>query len=121
MILGVVGGPPTSIKWGGLNLPPVEDAKPEYETSPAKFTANLAGDGSPYSNRAGKTPYFKCDIVVNPALFDELVKLQDGVYRAGSVTLANGDVLTLNCILEGEVKNADGKVSVNLAGKVTKQ
>jgi hypothetical protein len=53
--------------------------------------------------------------------FAEFSALMDAEDRSGTVTFLNGDVLTLDCSIDGEHALANGKVTVKLAGDVNLQ
>ena len=53
--------------------------------------------------------------------YKALIKKQDGKFRAGTISTANGDVYTLNCMINGECMLANGTVSLELIGKVRLQ
>jgi len=118
--LGVVGGV-DDLRWGGVPLFTVMNAEPEIKASNKEFTANRAGGGAKYSTQEQVVGYFKVDIIATPEILSNLVAMQDGVSRAGTATLGNGDVLSLDCIIAGEVVASNGIVSLSLEGDVIKQ
>ena len=119
--LGIPGGPFKSFKYGGLNLHPKEDATPEVEFSGRDFDVKITGDDENYSEATSKPGMILCDCVMDLADYKTLSAMKDGSPRAGTATDANGNVLSINAAINGEMKLVNGVVSLNLAGKVRMQ
>jgi len=118
---GVTGGPLRSLKYGGFNLTPTMDSEPEYELGERNFEVKKSGNGDVYADGTSITQYLQCDVVMSASEYNEFIKLKDGNSRSGTATLPNGEVLTLDCIIDGEFKLANGVGTLKLSGNVAKQ
>lgn len=119
--VGITGGPARAIKWGGIEFSPVGDASPKYELSDFNFEAKASGNGDIYSEAETVVKYFEHDVAMTASTYAKVIVLKDGVSRSGSVTLINGDVLTLDCILDSELMPENGVVTLKLSGNVSLQ
>jgi len=117
---GVTGGPLRSLKWGGINITPSMDGEPEIELGDRDFETKKGGNGDIYADGTSIVQYLQHDIVLSATDYNTLVALKDGNTRSGSATLANGDVLALNCMIDGELKPSNGVATLKLSGTITK-
>ena len=117
----LTGGPLRELKWGGITFRPTKDGEPEHEYDGTDYTSESSPNGDFYVTGEKKTGYVQQECAMNPGEFDEFKALQDGTARAGTATMPNGDVLSLNCIIDGEHLLTNGKVTVRLAGSVRLQ
>ena len=118
---GVTAGPLRDFRWGGVALTPTMDGEVEYKTSDREYEIKRAGNGDTYSESEVAVPYVQQDIVVTASEYETLRDLQDGEARSGTATLPNGDVLSLNCSIDGEITPANGVLTLKLAGDVKVQ
>ena len=118
---GVTGGPARSIKWGEINFTPTMDGEPEFELGERDYEAKVGGNGDVYAEGAAIVQYFQHDVNMNTTEYNDVLALKDGNARSGTVTLPNGDVLSLNGILDGEFKLANGTATLKISGSVIKQ
>jgi len=118
---GVTGGPLRSFKWGGINLTPAMDGEPEIELGDRDFEVKKGGNGDIYADGTAVVQYIQHDIIVDTKEYRDLVLLKDGNARSGSATLPNGDVVTLNCAIDGELKPSNGVATLKLSGQLTVQ
>ncbi len=117
----VTGGPFRDLKFGGITLRPTKDGKAEYEANGNDFKVEASPNGDFYSTAEAKVGYVKQECAFTAPEYNEFIALKDGQARAGTATTANGDVLTLNCIIDEEHVLSDGKCEVKLSGKVRVQ
>ena len=118
---GVTAGPLRDFRWGGLVLTPTMDGESEYKTSDREYEFKKSGNGDTYSESQAVVGYVQQDIVMTAAEYEALQELQDGEARAGTATLPNGSVLSLDCGIDGELTITNGVVSLKLSGSVTVQ
>lgn len=123
LILGmaITGGPLRDLKWGGMTLRPTKDGDYECQLSGYEYEANASPNGDTYANQSSVVGYVTQECAMTQTEFNDLKKKQDGTARSGSATCPNGDVLSLNCILDGEHVLSGGKLKVKLSGKVRLQ
>lgn len=119
--IGVTAGPLKDFKWGGISLNSTQDGEAEYKTSDREYEIKRSGNGNQYAESEAVVPYVQQDVVVTAALYEALQALQDGQPRAGTATLPNGDVLSLNCAIDGELTPSNGVLTLKLAGDVRVQ
>lgn len=118
---GVTAGPLRDFRYGGLSLSPTMDGEVEYKTSDREYEIKRSGNNDTYSESEAVVPYLQQDIVVTPEEYEQLQTFQDGQTRAGTATLPNGDVLSLDCAIDGELTATNGVLTLKLAGNVTVQ
>lgn len=118
LAMAVVGGPFKELKFGGITLRPTKDGGAKYESSGSDYEINMSSNGDPYSVASSRPGYIQQECAFTPTEFNEFKKMQDGEARAGTATAQNGDVITLNCAIDGEHILDDGKSEVKLSGKV---
>lgn len=118
---GVTGGPLRALKWGGISLTPTMDSEPTIELGDRDFETKRGGNGDIYADGSMVVQSVETDIVMTTDDYNTLIALKDGNTRSGSATLANGDVLSLNCMIDGELKPANGVATLKLSGEVSKQ
>jgi len=118
---GISGGPARSIKWGGVTFTPTMDGEPEYDLSDRDFEVKKSGNGDIYTESAAVVGYFQHDVVVLPDDYATVIALKDGGSRSGTVTLPDGSVLSLDCIMDGEFKPTNGVATLKLSGTVRVQ
>lgn len=118
---GVTAGPLRDFRWGGISLTSTQDGEVEFKTSDREYEIKRSGNGDTYSESEAVVPYVQQDIVVTAPEAEVLTGLQDGETRAGTATLPNGDVLSLNCAIDGELTPTNGVLTLKLAGSVKVQ
>lgn len=119
---GITGGPLRSFEWGGLTLMPSGDGEPEFETSGINFERKASSNGDTYAEGEARIGYVQQECQFTPAKWIAFKALQDdAVERSGTATFLNGDVLSLNCSIDGEHILTSGKATVKLAGAVELQ
>lgn len=119
--MAVVSGPFRDLKWGGIVLRPSKDSGASIQVSGFEFEHDMSPNEDVYSKGSAVVGYVEQECAMTFAEYSDLKKLQDGTARAGTGTLMNGDVASLNCAIDGELKFDDGKVKIKLAGKVKLQ
>jgi hypothetical protein len=119
--MAITGGALRDFKWGGLTLRPTSDGEAEWQTTGLEFETEASPNGDPYSTGKGVVGYVQQECAMTTQEFNTFKSYQDGVSRAGIATTMDGEVLSINGILEGEVILANGKVTVKIAGKVRVQ
>lgn len=117
----LTGGPLRELKWGGITFRPTKDGEPEYEQSGIDYTSEPSPNGDFYVTGENKVGYIQQECSVTPDEYDIILSQKDGVSRPGSATFLNNSVLSLDCILDSEHINTNGKLTVRLAGKVRLQ
>ena len=120
-LFAVTGGPFRDLKWGGITLRPTKDGDAEYETSGFDFEHEASPNGDVYSTGSARVGYIQQECAMTATEFIELKAMQDGEARSGVATCQNGDVLSINAALDGEIAMSGGKVTIKLAGKVKLQ
>jgi len=119
--MAITGGPLRDLKWGGMSLRPTKDGDYECQYSGYEYEANASPNGDVYANQSSVIGYIQQECAMTQEEFKKFKAMQDGAARAGSATAPNGDVLSLNCMVDGEHVLAGGKVTVKLSGKVRLQ
>ena len=119
--MAVTGGPFRDLRWGGITLRPTKDGEAEYEANGNDYEIEASPNGDFYSTAEAKVGYVQQECAMTIPEFQEFIALKDGSARAGTATSPNGDVLTLNCAIDGEHILSSGKVTVKLSGKVRVQ
>jgi len=109
-------GPLKSLKWAGMPLNP--EGEPEVELGGTDYEANITGNGHVYPAATPKVGHLKTDVIMTGDEYKAVKKMQDGKPRAGSATMQDGKVLSLDCMLTGEIPLSDSKVSLTLSGGV---
>jgi hypothetical protein len=118
--MALTGGPALDLKWGGMVLRPT-DGELEFDFSCMEFESKASANGDSYTEGKPKIGYIQQECAMTPTEYKDYKKMQDGETRAGTCTCPNGDVLSLNCAMEGEQNLSNGKVKVKLSGKVKVQ
>ena len=121
LAMAIVGGPLKELKWGAITLRPTKDGEAEYEESGTDYEFEASPNGDDYSTAEAKIGYIQQECAFTAAEFKEFIAKKDGEKRAGTATMPNGDVLSLNCGIDGEHILSGGKVTVKLSGKVRVQ
>ena len=116
----ITGGPAREFKWV-QSWRPTKDGDLEYDEGGFDFEAEPSPNGDDYSTGTARIGYVQQEVAMTPSEFKELKKLQDGVKRSGSVTAPNGEVLSIDAALDGEINLVGGKATIRLAGKVRVQ
>lgn len=119
--MALTGGPARDIKWGGLVLRPTKDGELEFQTNSFEYETEASPNGDNYATASAIIGYVQQECAFTPTEFSELKRLQDGEERSGVVTAVNGDVISINGRIEGELLLADGKATVKFAGQVRVQ
>ena len=119
--MAITGGPLRDLKWGGITLRPTKDGEYECQYSGYEYEVNASPNGDTYADQSSVVGYIQQECAMTQTEFSAFKKLQDGAARSGSATAPNGDVLSLNCIIDGEHTISGGKVTVKLSGKVRLQ
>jgi len=117
----LTGGPLREFIWGGITLRPVKDAEPEVELDGTDFTGEKSPNGDVYSTGEEKIGTISQECAMTTAEYAAFMALKDGTSRSGTATYMNGDVLSLNCLINEEHKLSSGKITVSLAGGVSLQ
>ena len=121
MAMAVVSGPFIELKWAGITFNPTEDGEAKYKPSGKTYEVKMSPNDVPYSEMSAHAGYVSQECVFTPTEFEEFLSNQDGEPRAGTATAPNGDVLTLNCAIDGEMELSNGKCEVKLSGLVKLQ
>ena len=122
MILTVLtGGPFKDYKWGGIIFRPTKDGEGSYQKSKTQFETEMSPNGDPYATGESVPGFTEQECAFTVAEFAAAEALQDGAERSGTATAQNGDVLSMNGILDGEFTLVGGKATVKIAGKVNVQ
>lgn len=119
--MAIVGGPFKDLKWGGMTFTPTKDGDAEYDESGTDFEHEASPNGEIYSTGAARIGYVQQECVFTPSTFSDMKKMQDGNTRSGSATAPNGEVLSIDGALDGEINLSGGKATVRIAGKVRAQ
>ena len=119
--MAVTGGPFRDFKWGGISLRPTKDGDAEWDVSGFDFEAEASPNGDDYSTGTARIGYVQQECAMTASEFNALKRMQDGAKRSGVATCPNGDVLSLNAALDGEINLSGGKATIKLAGKVKLQ
>jgi hypothetical protein len=119
--MALTGGPLRDFRWGGLTLRPTADGEAEWQTTGLEFESEASPNGDPYSTGKAVIGYVQQECAMTTEEFRDFKALQDGVSRSGIATTMDGQVLSMNGIIEGEMILANGKVTVKIAGKVRVQ
>ena len=119
--MAITGGPFRDLKWAGITLRPTKDSDAEYDETGFDFEHELSPNQDIYSTGTARIGYVQQECAFTPTEFKTIKQLQDGVLRAGSATAPNGDVLSIDAALDGEINLAGGKATIRLAGKVRVQ
>lgn len=119
--MAITGGPLKQFEWGGLTLTPTKDGEPEWQPTGTNFEAQPSPNGNTYSDGEATIGYVQQECAMTSEEFAEFIDLKDGSPRSGTATFLNGDVLTLDCAIDGEHLLTNGKVTVKLAGSVNLQ
>lgn len=117
----VTGGPARDLKYGGLVLRPTKDGELEFQENSFEYETEASPNGDDYATASAIIGYIQQECAFTPQEFSELKRLQDGEKRSGVVTAVNGDVISVNGRIEGELLLADGKATVKIAGNVRVQ
>ncbi len=119
--MAITGGPAKDFKWGGSIYAPT-DGELAYDFSGTDFESKMSGNGNDvYAEGKPRVGYVEQEVAMTASEFKALKSMQDGVARSGTVTCPNGDVLSVNGALEGELALSNGKVKIKIAGKVRLQ
>ncbi len=122
MILMVLtGGPFKDFKWGGQTLRPTKDGEAEYQKGKTQFERDASPNGDSYATGEAVVGFVQQECAFTPTEFSELEALQDGAERSGTATAQNGDVISMNGSIDGELTLVGGKATVKIAGKVNVQ
>jgi len=119
--MAVTGGPLRDFKWGGITFRPTKDGEAEFETSGNNYEKEPSPNGDSYSTAEARIGYVQQECAMTATEYSEFKKLQDGEDRSGTATLPNGDILSVNCSIDGEHLITSGKVTIKLAGDVRLQ
>lgn len=118
--MALTGGPALDLKWGGMVFRPT-DGELEYDLFCMEFESKASPNKDIYTEGKPKIGYIQQECAMTPSEFKQYKAMQDGEARAGTVTCPNGDVLSLNCAIEGEQNISNGKVKIKLSGNVKLQ
>ena len=116
--MAITGGPARDFKYGGLTLRPTKDSDFEYEESGFDFENEPSPNGDVYSTGTARIGKVSQECAFTPSEFSEFKKLQDGESRSGVATAPNGDVISVNGAIDGEINLVGGKATVVIAGKI---
>lgn len=119
--MAIVGGPFRDFKYGGITLRPTRDSEHEYESNGSDFEVEASPNGDFYSTAAAKVGYVQQECAFTVPEFNDFIRLKDGQARAGTATSPNGDVITVNGIIDGEHILSNGRCTVKISGKVRVQ
>ena len=117
----ITGGPFRDFKFGGIILRPTKDGEAEYQGVKRQFETEMSPNGDPYSTAESVPGFAQQECSFTPTEFAALEALQDGVSRSGVATAQNGDVISMDGIIDGELTLSGGKATVKIAGKVNIQ
>lgn len=118
--MALTGGPARDFKWGGIVLRPT-DGELEYQAGGFTFENMASGNGDTYAEGTPIVGYVSQECAMTVPEFNDFIKLRDGASRSGTLTSINGDVLSLDCIIDGDESLSNGKVTIKLSGKVKVQ
>ncbi|MCK5613743.1 hypothetical protein KAR91_68395 [Candidatus Pacearchaeota archaeon] len=121
MAMPITGGPFRDFTWGGQTLRPSKDGEAEIEYGDTQYEPEQSPNGDVYSTAESIAGYVQQECIFTAEEFKELKGKQDGAERSGTATLPNGDVVSMNGLLAGEVVLAGGKATIKIAGKVRLQ
>lgn len=119
--LGITGGPLLSLRWAGIEFNPSQDAETEYDLSDRDYEVLISGSGNTYTNATAKPGYVQTGVVLTADQYREVLTKKDGISRAGTATLPDGSVLSLDCAIDGEFKPTNGIATLKLTGKLKLQ
>jgi len=119
--MAITGGPARDFKYGGLPLRPTKDSDFEYDESGFDFENEPSPNGDVYSTGNARIGYISQECAFTPSEFREFKRLQDGSSRSGTATAPNGDVISVNGAIDGEINLVGGKATIKIAGKVRVQ
>jgi hypothetical protein len=117
----LIGGPFRELKWGELTFRPIKDSPFEHELSGTDYENNLSPNGDTYATGQAKVGFAQQECAMTTQEYKDFIAKKDGVSRSGTATTQDGQVLSLNCIIDGEHQLVDGKVTVKLSGVVELQ
>lgn len=119
--MAIIGGPARDFKWGGMTLRPTKDGDLEYDLGGFDFEHEASPNGDVYSTGTARVGYVQQECAMTATEFKQFKAMQDGSTRSGVLTCPNGDVLSINGAIDGEVNISGGKVTIKIAGKVKLQ
>lgn len=117
----IIGGPAKELKWAGITFRTTKDGDLGFEESGTDYEFEASPNGDDYSTAEAKVGYIEQECSFTVAEYKEFIAYKDGTKRAGTATAPNGDVISLNCGIDGEHKLEGGKMTVKLSGKVRVQ
>jgi hypothetical protein len=119
--MAITGGPARDFKYGGMVLRPTKDGELEYESNGSDYEVEASPNSDFYSTAEAKVGFVSQECAFTVPEFNEFIKMKDGSSRAGTLTSPNGDVITINGIIDGEHTLSGGKCTVKISGKVRVQ
>ena len=117
----LTGGPFKDFKYGGIPLRPTKDGEGEFQKSKIQFEREASPNEDSYATGEAVVGFVQQECAFTPTEFTELEALQDGAERSGTATAMNGDVISMNGSIDGELTLVGGKATVKIAGKVNVQ
>lgn len=119
--MAIIIGHLRDFKWADITFRPTKDGEAEVQPDSSEYESERSPNGDFYSTESSIIGYVQQECVMTATEYFEFKKKQDGTSRAGTATMANGDVISMNCIIEGEHILSGGKITIKLAGKVRLQ
>jgi len=119
--MSIKGGSFREFKWAGITFQPTQGETGKFEISGIDYTIKQSPNGDPYAEGESKPGMVSQSCVMIPSEYDTFKSKQDGQFYSGTATTLGGEVVSLNCAIDGEHVLDDGKVEVKLAGTVNVQ
>jgi hypothetical protein len=119
---GIRGGVPREILIDGVEYDPAAESELTYQLSGRSGAVMMAGNGTAYRNSSPHPGRFAQDISVDAAKYKKLCDLQaSGRFVSVSLTTAGNDILIgkMSVHNDGPLENANGVVSLEMAGKLS--
>jgi hypothetical protein len=119
--MAITGGPFRELKWGGLTLRPTKDGEAEWQETGFEYETEASPNGDDYATGTAKIGYIQQECAFTTKEWRDFQALQDGVKRSGIATGPDGEPLSINGRIEGEITLSGGKATVKIAGNVRVQ